>query len=290
MIEYRVAQGTPEWKKARAGVITASNFSLIRAKVGVLTQQQSTYVQAILAGKSEDDAKALAKYKTKPSAQGIDRALAGLPVGEWSDVARNYAFALAIERISGEPLDEGYTGWAAQRGHELEPEARAAHEAMAFDMVEEVGFITTDDGWFGASADGFRCGRKVGAEYKCFLDPQKLRAILLEGDTSSVTEQCMGGMWLSGALAWEFGLYCPALKSIGRAMTLHTIERDDDYIEAMEQDLLEFRGLVMEYEAQLRQAPDIKTAAPPAAEAPPWTDKPAPTKAAPVAMPANLFA
>lgn len=255
MIEHNVPQGSPEWKRVRAGCITASNFEMIMAKVNMLTPQQATYVAAIKAGAAQAEALAKAGYKAKPSAAAIEKALAGEKVGDWSDAAKNYAFRLAIERISGEPLDGGYETWQMERGHELEPQARAAHEEMVGDMVREVGFITTDDGWFGASADGFRVANDRGCEYKCFLAPEKLREILLDGDVSTVRAQCQGGMWLSVRKAWEFGLYCPALAPANRAFTMFVIERDENFIEEMELVLMEFRELVMDYEAQLRADP-----------------------------------
>lgn len=280
MIEYHAPQGSAEWKKARAGCVTASNFSMIRAMVGGLTEQQALYVEAIKLGASQANAMAAAGYKSKPRASAIDRALAGERVADFSDAAKNYAFRLAIERISGVPLDEGYETWAMERGHELEPRARAKHEDLVDDMVREVGFVTDDSGWFGGSADGFRMSNENGCEYKCFISPEKLRPILLDGDTSTVIDQCQGGMWLTGAKAWEFGLYCPALEPVGRDFTLIVIERDDAYIEAMEADLLAFRALVMQYEAQLRGG---RVSAPQASDAPPWA------VAKPVAIPESIF-
>ncbi len=47
------AQGSPEWHRARAGVITASMFGIARKKVGGLTEQQEKYVAAIKSGATE---------------------------------------------------------------------------------------------------------------------------------------------------------------------------------------------------------------------------------------------
>jgi hypothetical protein len=172
--------------------------------------------------------------------------------GEYTEAAKDYAFRVAIERISGQPLDEGFETWQMKRGHDLEPDARMAHEARAGVMVEEVGFVTTGDGVFGASADGF-IGKDGGAEYKCFVAPDKLRSILLTGDTSDVIDQCDGGMWITGRTYWDFCLYCPALEPVGRALTIHRIQRNDDRIEALEKDLMQFAALVSDFEKVLRQ-------------------------------------
>lgn len=246
MIVHRAPQGSPEWHAARAGCITASNFNLIRSA---------------------------AKLKSGPNK------------GEYGEKAKAYAFRLAIERISKTPLDEGFETWQMTRGRELEPAARMAHEVRYGVMVEEVGFITTDDGKFGASADGF-IGDDEGAEYKCFVSPEKLRAIYLTGDVSEVVDQCDGGLWLSGRKVWNFGLYCPALEPIGLDFVLHRIERDDDRIFELEQDLVAFDRLVCEYEAALRQR--ASPGVPLADIAPPWgSAHPAATSAA---LPADIFA
>ena len=253
MIEIHAPQGSPEWKKARAGVITASNFKLARSRVGGLTEQQAKYVNAMLGGACEGDALALAGYKARPTADVVKRALDGQSVGEASDGAKALAFRLAVERISGEPLDEGFETWAMTRGHELEPEARAAHEDRVGDMVEEVGFILTDDRLFGASADGFRARRALGCAYKCFINPEKLRAFHIDNDASEVFEQAQGCMWLTGRKWWHIGLYCPALAPVGRQLWWRPFQRDDAYIEKLKHDLASFKALVDGFEQQLKQ-------------------------------------
>ena len=207
-------QGSEIWHKARAGVITASMFKVARERMKV----------------SRGDKKA----------------------GDFTDAALKYAFRVAIERISGEPLDEGFETWQMRRGHELEPEARAEHETQAGVIVERCGFVTTDDGVFGGSADGF-IGDKEGSEYKCLTSPDGLRSVLLNGDLSEFTDQIQGCLWLTGREAWHFGLFCPALRPIGKQLYWRVIRRDDDYIAEMERDLLDFRRQVDQYEAALRR-------------------------------------
>ncbi|WP_186084836.1 lambda exonuclease family protein [Burkholderia gladioli] len=181
-----------------------------------------------------------------------ERLKTGPSKGDYSAKAKEYAFRLAIERISGEPLDEGFETWQMRRGHELEPEARMEHEAQTGLFVKRAGFVTTDDGLFGASADGL-IDPDGGSEYKCFVAPDKLRPILLDGDVKDVMEQAQGCMWLCRANWWHVGLYCPALASVGRQFTLIEVKRDETFIEAMEADLIKFERLVTEYETRLRQ-------------------------------------
>lgn len=244
-------QGSPEWHKARAGVITASMFKVARERVGGLTDQQQKYVDAIRAGKSPDEAKELAEYKSKPRpTETMERAIQGLPIGDFSEAAKNYAFRLAVERISGEPLDEGFSTWQMKRGQELEPEARRRHEEEAGVLVDRAGFVTTLDGLFGASADGL-IGSSMGSEYKCLVSPEGLRNILIHDDISEFIDQVQGCMWITGRDEWHFGLYCPALALAGLDFTFKVVDRDDNHIEAMEQDLMQFLGLVNTFHAKL---------------------------------------
>lgn len=171
--------------------------------------------------------------------------------GQPTEAANNYAFRLAVEGLSGKPLDEGFETWQMRRGHELEPAARAAHEERAGVIVDRAGFVMTDDGLFGASADGL-IGANGGSEYKCLVSPEGLREVLLSEDLSEFMDQIQGCLWITGRRYWHFGLYCPALESVGLDFYWREIKRDDDYIEAMESELIEFSRLVATYRNKLR--------------------------------------
>lgn len=175
----------------------------------------------------------------------------GKNAGDFTEAAKNYAFRLAIERISGVPLDEGFVTWQMKRGNELEPAARMEHETQTGLIVQRAGFVTTDDGLFGASADGL-IGDEEGSEYKCLVSPEGLRDVLVFGDISEFIDQVQGCMWISGRKRWHFGLYCPALEPVKKQFTLQIVPRDDDYIESLEADLMDFSKLVTQYESKLR--------------------------------------
>ena len=251
MIIVNCTQGDEAWYQERAGVVTASMFSTARSKVNGLTSQQQKYVTAILEGRSESAARDIAGYKAGPKAEVVQRALDGETVGEPSSAALNYAFQLAVERIGGKPLDNGFETWQMRRGHDLEPEARMEHEIQTGLIVTQVGLVKTDDHAFGASADGF-IGEDGGSEYKCFLAPEKLRAYHIDNDASEILDQVMGCMWITGRKWWHIGMYCPLLKPVGRQLWLREFKRDDDYIEKLESDLWSFKILVDSYEQKLR--------------------------------------
>lgn len=215
---YDVEQGTRDWSNLRAGTITASNFHLF-----------------------------METLKSGPNKGGLKAA------------ARDYAFRLAIERISGEALDEGmFQTWAMMRGIELEPEARTLH-ALQYDLkIEKAGFVKTNDGKFGASADGLIDAadnpgedEDGGSEYKCFIDPAKIRTIIVDRNINEWLPQVHGGLWLTGRAWWDFCLYCPALADAGNPLICFRVERDEEYIENMEMEAIAFDQLVEEYRRQI---------------------------------------
>lgn len=210
MIIINCDQGGEDWHRARCGVITASMFSVARARLK-----------------------------------------SGKNAGDFTSAARDYAFRLAIERISGEPLDEGFETYSMRRGHDLEPQARLEHETLTGEVVKRAGFVLTEDRLFGASADGL-IGDMGGSEYKCLISPERLREVLVNGDISDFIDQVQGCMWITSRSWWDFCLYCPALKSIGKQLWHRRINRDDNYIDTMIKDLAPFERLVSEYEISLR--------------------------------------
>ena len=218
MIIHNCQQGTQDWYEARAGVITASSFKLARSKLK-----------------------------------------SGAKKGQYTEAALDYAFTTALERISGQPLNEGFETYHMRRGHELEPLARMEHEGATGLIVTETGFITDDEGIFGASADGliniednFGIESAGGSEYKCFTSPEKLRAFWMNDDIGDVMDQVQGGMWITGRDWWHVGMYCPALEPCGKQLWLKEFKRDEEYIEKMKNELLEFKAVVDEFEYKLR--------------------------------------
>jgi len=251
MIILTCDQGSVEWHEARAGVITASMFVVARSRTGGLDEKQQVYVDAIRQGYSGGYARDLAGYRAIPKAESVQRAIEGLPVGDFSEAAKAYAFRLAIERISGKPLDESFETYAMRRGHELEPAARREHEIASGHMVERAGFVLTGDRLFGASADGL-IGRDGGSEYKCLISPERLQRIYIENDASEFMDQVQGCMWITARKWWDFCLYCPALEIIDKHLWMRTFQRNDEYIDQMVEELAEFERLVSHNEKLLR--------------------------------------
>lgn len=179
------------------------------------------------------------------------RLKSGANKGGFTADAEKYAFRLAIERITGVPLDEGFQNFAMKRGNDLEPVAREEHELFTGHFVERAGFVLSDCGKFGASADGL-IDDDGGSEYKCLIDPERIRSVLLYDDISEFMDQIQGCMWITGRQWWHFCLYVPALKVINKQLYLRHVKRDDAYIAELQKDLIEFEKLVSENERVLR--------------------------------------
>lgn len=246
-------QQSPDWFTGRMGAITASMFSECRNIVGGLSEQQRLYVDLVGSGMTAKQAATEAGYKSAPKSATIEKALKGEKVGDYSQKAKQYAFKLAVERLSGQLLDDPeFDTWQARRGRELEPDARLCYEARKAVLVEEVGLALTDDRKFGTSMDGL-VNDDGSVEIKCFLAPSKLMPVLLENDPALTRDQMQGSLWITGRQWCDFVLYCPLLKSVGRELTIIREHRDEDYIHQLEQDLLAFDQLVCSYQDQLRE-------------------------------------
>jgi len=179
-------------------------------------------------------------------------AVSTLKSGTMTAKAIEYAARVAIERVSGQPADEGFVSWQMRRGTELEPEARMAYEAKTGQLAEEAGVAKTEDGKFGYSTDGL-VGDVGLIEIKCVVSPIGVIQMWESADMSEYQHQMQGGMWITGRQWCDFVMYCPQLKSVGKEIFYRRVKRDDDFISAMELQLLAFEKKVSEFETILRK-------------------------------------
>lgn len=168
--------------------------------------------------------------------------------GRPSKACLDYARDLARERCGG-TAPAKFQNAAMRTGTEQEPLARAAYEARTGNLVEEVGFFTTEDMRFGLSPDGFIDEDGV-LEIKTMVSSDTLFTAVAERDLSAYMDQCTGYLWLLGRQWVDLVLWAPDLGH----MEIHRITRDEDAIEKLETDLMEFSRLVDKYEAALRKA------------------------------------
>lgn len=173
-----------------------------------------------------------------------------LAKGGASKAQLQYAMDVARERCGG-TVQAKFQNAAMKMGTEQEPLARMHYEAMTGNLVQEVGFITTDDGLFGLSPDGL-IGDDGVLEVKTMVSSDTLFTAVADGDISAYIDQCLGYLWLLGRQWVDLVLWAPDLESLGLHCTIIRITRDEAAIEALEADLLDFAKLVKEYEAKLK--------------------------------------
>ena len=76
---------------------------------------------------------------------------------------------------------------------------------------------------------------------------------IVDADHSEYIDQCNGAMWLLGRKWIDLVLWAPDLAEAGhKGLHIARIERDDEMIEALEADLMQFAALVDDYERRLR--------------------------------------
>jgi exodeoxyribonuclease (lambda-induced) len=168
--------------------------------------------------------------------------------GQPSKACIGYAMDVARERIGGSAPSK-FLNAAMRTGTEQEPFARAMYEARTGHMVDEAGFYLSDDAVFGLSPDGLIDDDGV-LEIKTMVSSDTLFTAVADGDVSAYMDQCHGYLWLLGRKWVDLVLWVPDLSH----MAIHRIDRDEDYIEAMETDLMAFSRLVTQYENTLRTA------------------------------------
>jgi hypothetical protein len=207
MITLNLVQGSDSWLQARAAVITASRFVDARAKL------------------------------TRKSKTG--------EAGDFAAKAIDYAWTVALERIACKPLDDTFVTWQMRRGSTLEPEARMAYEMETGLLAGESGLLLTDDSVFGYSSDGLVDDDGM-VEIKCPANCQKIGTTWANPDSAvdDYIDQIQGGMWITGRKWCDFIMYCPWLESVGKELFVKRVLRDDNYIEALESDLMEFHRMV----------------------------------------------
>lgn len=175
-------------------------------------------------------------------------ARAKLKSGAPAQAALSYAYDVARERCGG-VAPAKFQNAAMRTGTEQEPVARRLYEARTGNLVEEVGFFTTEDKRLGLSPDGLIDDDGV-LEIKTMVSSDTLFTAMAEHDLSAYMDQCIGYLWLLGRQWVDLVLWAPDFAH----MTVHRIERDEAAIEALESDLVAFMRLVDKSETTLRAA------------------------------------
>lgn len=153
-------QGSPEWLQARCGVITASVIGqlITSSKPSAEAYDCPKCAASIgdpcvsIAAKAQRPLKVMHSERFTIAAESDAAPILSVAM---TDTARAAIMRLAAERISGH-VEETFTTWDMQRGHDDEPKARDEYEQRHDVTVDEIGFMARDiDGvTIGYSPDG----------------------------------------------------------------------------------------------------------------------------------------
>ena len=134
--------------------------------------------------------------------------LASIKSGE-AAARRDYRIELVTERLTGQPLDDGFVSKDMQRGTDLEPEAFAAYEAETGVLVRRTGFIEVDNLMVGCSLDGDVDNLTGLIEIKCPKMATHYRYLSNQNAPAEHRAQMLHNVWVTGAAWCEFVSYDP---------------------------------------------------------------------------------
>ncbi|MXV43502.1 hypothetical protein GS501_00200 [Saccharibacter sp. 17.LH.SD] len=158
-----------------------------------------------------------------------------------------FAAKLAVEIILGISLERDLSqNMDVQRGIELETNAAMAYEFETAETVTSVGFITDDEGTYGASPDRF-VGEEGLLEIKC-PRPEKHALYIIKGFGDDYFAQVQGQLLVTGRQWCDRYSYCPGFHPYRERIT-----RDEAFIEALKKELVTFHVLKMNYLATLQK-------------------------------------
>ena len=184
----------------------------------------------------------------KVTASRVADVLAKIKSGE-SASRKNYKMELVVQRLTNK-VGESFTNSAMEWGTEQEPFARMAYEAHTGTFVKEEGFVdhpTIEN--FGCSPDGI-----VGEgliEIKCPNTSNHIETVLENKVPSKYIPQMQCQMACTGAKWCDFVSFDPRVPEDLQLFVVR-VERDQEYIDAMEVEVKQFLSEVLDLFNQLK--------------------------------------
>lgn len=161
----------------------------------------------------------------------------------FGEPAKKYAVNIAIEQITGQPLQSTYSNHHMERGHEQEPLARRIYEDETFCDVDNGGFF--DCGFVGCSPDGL-VGDNGLIEIKSVIAPVHFASIKRQAVDPAYYWQCVGNLMLTERKWIDFISYCADFPIDNQIFThrLYASDLDLDFAKVKSR-ISEFEKLVI---------------------------------------------
>ena len=155
--------------------------------------------------------------------------LATLKGGKEAAGRRNLRIRLVLERLTGEPQEDGYQSKDMTRGIEVEGDAFAAYEALTGHLARRVGFLAHPELMAGCSPDAEVGGFQGIVELKCPKSATHLGYLRSRDVPDEYLKQCQHNLWITGAPWCDFvsfdPRFPPALRLLITRVTLSDAER-----------------------------------------------------------------
>jgi putative phage-type endonuclease len=163
---------------------------------------------------------------------------------------KNYRTELVVQRLTGQP-GESFTNAAMEWGTATEPMARVAYEVEKQQFVEQVAFVDHPSiEWFGCSPDGIVGDGLI--EIKCPNSSTHIEYLTDDKPPAKYVPQMQCQMAVTGAKWCDFISFDPRLPEDLQLFVVR-LERDDEYIEAMEAEVKKFLSEVDEMFTKLKE-------------------------------------
>ena len=173
----------------------------------------------------------------KVTASRVADVLPKIKEGE-SASRKNYKADLVVERLTQQKT-AGFSSSAMQWGVDTEPQARAAYEVTTCDFVEQIAFVDHPAIVnFGCSPDGL-VGDDGLIEIKCPNTATHLEYLEADAPPKKYFIQMQAQMSATGRKWCDFVSFDPRLPD-GLELLIVRVNRDDKYIEMMEDEVSKF--------------------------------------------------
>lgn len=164
---------------------------------------------------------------------------------------KNYRTELLVQRLTGQP-GESFTNTAMEWGTATEPLARIAYEAEMGVFVDQVAFIDHPSiAQFGCSPDGLVAENGL-IEIKCGNSATHIDWMLDGKPPTKHIPQMQCQMAVTGRQWCDFVSFDPRLPDDLQLFVVR-LERDQEYIEAMEAEVKKFLSEVDEMFIKLKE-------------------------------------
>ena len=188
----------------------------------------------------------------KATASRISDIVAKTKTG-YSTSRANYMAQLVVERMT-QTVAESYSNAAMEHGIENEPFARAAYEAKTGNMVDQVGAIDHPSIPMSAASPDGLVGDDGCLEIKCPNTATHIDTILGEEPAKKYYDQMQWQMVCTNRKWCDFVSFDPRMPS-HLQLFIKRIERNDDYVEQLEKEVVQF---LIEVEDKVKKLNEIK--------------------------------